>query len=87
MKYVVKEQYRLQKTWHLGETDMKQELLRMVMATERIGIWEIPSPVRRDLGCGIDRNTGSQIRGVPLLYFISRAVLLISHATQEISSL
>lgn len=55
------------------------------MATERKrGTWEIPSPVRRDLGCGIDRNIGSQIREVQLLYLISRAVVLITHATQGI---
>lgn len=50
MKYVVKEKYRLQKSRHPGETDMKWKLLRPVMATERTGSWEIPIPVAINLG-------------------------------------
>lgn len=87
MKCVVMEQYGLQKPQHPRETDMKQKLLGPVMATERIGSWEMPSPVGRELGWGGGRNTGSQIQGIQLLCFLSRAVLLLACVTPEISSL
>jgi len=66
---------------------MKWKCLRPETATVRIGSWEMPMPVRKDLECGGDGNTGSKIRGAELLHFLSRAALLTTRATQEISSL
>jgi len=86
-KYVAKEQYRLQKPWHPGETGMKWKSLRPEKATERTGSLEISSPVGRDLGRRGDRNTAPQTTGVQLLCFLSRAVLLITCATNDIRSL